>query len=174
MIDRYQLLNKYQDQSIKITGIFQHYSIVAKQFRDINTALLQDVYAHIDGKDLDVGHVWLQNVDRMKTLGLSLGDRIQCSCRVTTYKKRLMTPNKDGLMIENGISLGWPSEVVVINRIDSANILPIPIPSMKLNVQVERTTPMAVELTANEVIEPFSPAKLIREVRLLAKFGRWV
>ena len=74
MNEKHDLLSDYQDKRIQITGVFDRFSFVTKDYREIKTALLQDVYAHIDGKDVDIGHVWLQNADPLKPLGLTFGD----------------------------------------------------------------------------------------------------
>ena len=170
MIDRHQLLAEYQDERITITGVFERFSFITKQYRDIKTALLQDVYAHIDGKDLDLGHVWLQHADPLKEFDLTFGDRIQCNCRVMAYKKRLMTPNKQGLMFENRLSLCWPTEAKVISRLQLPEVQPILIPNV-VTAQITSPKPMPMEPTAKDAMESFNPAKMIMEVRRLAKLA---
>jgi hypothetical protein len=169
MIEKHELLSEYQDKRIQITGVFDRYSFVLKDYREIKTALLQDVYAHIDGKDVDLGHVWLQNADPLKPLGLNFGDRIQCKCRVRTYKKRLPVPNRDGLMVENKISLCWPTEVEVVSRLQpvtekASQQTPVS-PAYQGPVQPTSTQP------ASDSDGPTTPAKLIFEVRRLARLA---
>lgn len=163
----YALRATQEDERIKITGVFDKFSFIMQQFREIRTALLQDVYAHVDGKDLDIGHVWLQNADQLKALNLAFGDRIRCNCRVKTYKKRLMVPNKQGLMVENKLSLAWPMEVEVISRLQS--------PQTEANehpkVLVAPSKPSVPPLPPTEVADSISPAKMIVEVRRLAKMA---
>lgn len=170
MNEKHDLLSDYQDKRIQITGVFDRFSFVSKDYREIKTALLQDVYAHIDGKDVDIGHVWLQNADPLKPLGLTFGDRIRCNCRVKTYKKRLPVPNRDGLMVENKISLCWPTEVEVVSRLqpvaDESDHQPPPQPA----VQQRPVQPLSQPPT-HDGDGPTTPAKLIFEVRRLARLA---
>ena len=116
-------MEKYLDRRIEITGFFERFSFVPqKQNRDIKTALLQDVYAHVDGEDYDIGHVWLQNADPLRSFDLGYGDRIQCNCRVKSFKKRLTVPNKHGLMLENKLSLCLPTDVKIISRLECVEV----------------------------------------------------
>jgi hypothetical protein len=112
-----QRLFGYLDQRIDITGMFERFATVVVGFRFCRTALLQDVYARVDGRDTDIGHVWLQNADPLNTLGLTFGDRIRCNVRLTEYKKRLQVPNAAGAMVERKVSFAWPTEVEVISRL---------------------------------------------------------
>jgi hypothetical protein len=167
MIDRHDILAEYEDERIKITGVFDRFSVITQQYREIKTALLQDVYAHVDGKDLDIGHVWVQNANPLKSFSLAFGDRIRCNCRVKTYKKRLMVPNKQGLMVENKVSLTWPTEIEVISRLQS--------PQREDNEQprgIDAPSKAGVPLLLpTEVNDSISPAKMILEVRRLAKMA---
>lgn len=170
MNEKHELLTDYQDKRISITGVFDTFSFVSKDYREIKTAVLQDVYAHIDGKDVDIGHVWLQNTDPLKSLGLTFGDRIRCNCRVKTYKKRLTVPNRDGLMVENRISLCWPSEVEVVSRLHPTpehGSHTRPEPPVQPPVPVHPPIPQV----NSEAEGPTSPARLIFEVRRLARLA---
>ena len=117
MNDRRHALLGHVDQRIEISGMFERFSFVTYNLRDIRTALLQDVYAHVDGKNLDIGHIWLQHADPLKHCNLTYGDRIHCECRVTEYKKRLRVPNSDGLLSVTSVSLSWPTDVEVLSRL---------------------------------------------------------
>jgi hypothetical protein len=170
MIDKHEILADYEDERLKITGVFDKFSFVTMNYREIKTALLQDVYAHVDGKDVDLGHVWLQNADPLKSLDLGFGDRIQCNCRVKLYKKRLFVPNKQGLMVENKFSLAWPTDVEVISRskspTDNKSEPPVmPLPQIVLPQPVVPST---------DVPQQMSPAKAVSEIRRVAQvFGGW-
>lgn len=170
MIDRYDILAEHQDERVKITGVFERFGFITQHYREIKTALLQDVYAHIDGKDLDIGHAWLQNADQLKSLGLNFGDRIQCNCRVKTYKKRLLVPNRQGLMVENKLSLCWPTEVELISRLQP--------PPLQNDLSPVKPTEQIIlpppQLPSQEAKEQMTPAKVIAEVRRVAKLsGGW-
>lgn len=117
MNDRRQSLTPYLDQRIEITGMFEKYNFIVHNMRQFRTALLQDVYAHVDGMNLDIGHIWLQHADPLKPFNLTFGDRIRCDCRVTEYTKRLQVPNKDGALTVTSVSLSWPNNVEVIGRL---------------------------------------------------------
>lgn len=169
MNDRYDLLADYKDQRIKISGVFDRKHSVVHNYRENKTVLLQDVYAHIDGKDLDIGHAWLQNAESLTEFGLVPGDRIQCNCRVKPYKKRLMVPNHQGLMMENRISLCWPTDVVVISRQQSIEIKSVPKPNLVDSVQKIPPQPIVEEIPLSETTVPPNPAKVIREIRRLAQ-----
>jgi len=154
MNDRNEILEKCLDQRIAITGVFERFSfITTPHLREIKTALLQDVCAHIDGEDYDIGHVWLQNADSLKAIDLGFGDRIQCNCRVKTFKKRLRVPNRHGLMLENKLSLCFPTEVRIISRLEC------------IDVQEELASiPPKPEVSFKQV----DPAAIVVEVQRLA------
>jgi hypothetical protein len=121
MDERRDHLADYVDQRITVTGLFDKFSLQVAGVRQWRTALLQDVYAEVEGKQIDIGHIWVQNAEAMKNLGLAYGDRLRCNCRVGVYKKRLNTPNKDGLMVVERYNLSWPTEIEVISRVTRAS-----------------------------------------------------
>lgn len=84
--------------------------------RQFRIALLKDLYAEVDGKQIDLDHAWVQHAEPLKAMGLVCGDRIRCICRVGTYKKRLPVPNKDGLLQVIQYNLSFPSDIEVISR----------------------------------------------------------
>lgn len=94
-----ELLSKVIDQRIEITGIFDRYG---DDGRGNRTALLQEVYAHVEGRTIDLDHKWLQNVESFVGLEPSKGDRIKCTTRVRDYRN------------ENKLSLTWPLDVAII------------------------------------------------------------
>jgi hypothetical protein len=99
MDERRDHLADYVDQRITVTGLFDKFGLQVAGVRQWRTALLQDLYAEVEGKQIDIGHIWVQNAEAMKNLGLAYGDRLRCNCRVGAYKKRLNTPNKETLRV---------------------------------------------------------------------------
>jgi hypothetical protein len=149
-------LADYQDQRIEITGIFDKFSLLSLEYRDVKTALLQDVYAVLDGKEIDIGHIWLQGAEPLKNLDLVFGDRVKCSCRVKQYKKRLDVPNEVGLMQEIKYSLCFPTDVSVISRVDRPK-----------KIDLIRALPNE----ESDQEKPISPTQLILEVNRVAKLA---
>ena len=117
MTDIQVILAEHVDHRLTVTGMFERCSINLGGIRQWQTALLQDVFVTIEGKDHDFGHAWVQHAEAIKNLDLTYGDRIRCNCRIKPYKKRLPVPNKDGLMLEQRYSLSWPTDIEVINRV---------------------------------------------------------
>jgi hypothetical protein len=116
MDDKRDALADYLDRRITITGTFEKFDLQTSGVKQRKTALLQGAYAEVEGKQIDLGRVWVQHAEMPKGHGLAYGDRIKCNCRVTKYRKRLSTPNEDGLMLVTKYSLSWPNEVEVIGR----------------------------------------------------------
>jgi hypothetical protein len=116
MADKRAALADYLEERVSVTGMFEKYSLQFFENRQWRVALLQDVYVEIDGKQIDLGHMWLQHAEPLRQHDLRYGDRIRCSCRVTSYRKRLRVPNKDGLMVVQNYSLSWPTEVEILCR----------------------------------------------------------
>lgn len=116
MNDKRAVLADHVEDRVTVTGMFDKFSLCVNGLRQWRTALLQDVFVLIEGKDIDLGHMWVQHADPLKNLDLVYGDRLQCNCRVTAYKKRLRVPNKDGLMVIESYSLAWPTDIEIINR----------------------------------------------------------
>jgi hypothetical protein len=121
-------LADYVDQRLFINGMFDKFSYNCVGIREWKVALLQDVYAEIEGKQLDLGHAWVQHAEPLKKIDLGPGDWVRCNCRVTPYTKRLRVPNRDGLMIEPRYSLCYPTNVEVLGRalpVGRGNLAPI-------------------------------------------------
>jgi hypothetical protein len=116
MDDKRAILADHVEDRVTVTGMFDKFSLYVSGLRQWRTALLQDVFVLIEGKDIDLGHMWVQHADPLKKPDLVYGDRVRCNCRVTAYKKRLRVPNKDGLMVIESYSLAWPTDIEIINR----------------------------------------------------------
>jgi hypothetical protein len=130
MTDKRAALADYVDELVIVTGMFDKFSLHVNAIKQWRIALLQDVYVEVDGKQIDLGHMWVQHAEPLKQHGLGYGDRIRCTCRVTTYKKRLRGRNEDGLLVLQQYSLSWPTEVEIICRA-SKPAEPSPAPSFQ-------------------------------------------
>lgn len=128
MDDKRDALADYLDDRITVTGMLDKFDLQIVGIKQWKTALLQDVYAEVEGKQIDLGHVWVQHAETLKSHGLAYGDRIKCNCRVTKYQKRLRTPNEDGLMVVTKYNLTWPNEVEVISRAPRPAVAPVAAP----------------------------------------------
>lgn len=158
---RSETLAQFVDQRITIVGAFDKLTQVFRSQRNIHTALLQDVFAYVEDKEFDVGHVWIQHAEELRPLRLHPGDRIRCECRVKEYRKHLDLPNEQGFTSETKYSLIYPRGIEVINRVEAE---PITKPSLP-----EQT---AQRLEVPQRSEPpqfcISPVELVREVRRVA------
>jgi hypothetical protein len=159
MDNRRDVLADYRDQRLTITGMYDKCDLQVTATRQWRVALLQDVYAEIEGKQIDLGHIWVQHAEPLRSLDLKYGDRIRCNCRVTAYKKRLRVPNADGVMVVEQFSLSFPTEIEVLSRGTSKG-------------------PPEVSVTADEpevkAVNVNSPVNLILELKQLAeRAGGW-
>lgn len=159
MDDKRAALADYLDERVDITGMFDRFSLQVTGIKQWRTALLQDVYAEVEGKQIDLGHVWVQHADPLKQHDLAYGDRIKCNCRVTAYKKHLRVPNEDGLMVVEKYSLSWPTEVEVISQASRPS-------------EPSATSTLAASEPQQEELP--SPISLLVELKqLAAKAGGW-
>jgi hypothetical protein len=176
MSDKREALADYLDKRIEITGVFDKFSYQTSGVRQWRSALLQDVYALVDGKELDIGHVWLQNAEPLKNFNFTLGDRIRCNCRVTKYKKHLRVPNKEGLMVVNSFNLSWPTEIEVISRVSKSG----DDPGFLADGVIPATNPIPASHgvgTDSQTLEQagsINPVAMVLEVQRLAqRVGGW-
>jgi hypothetical protein len=164
-------LADYVDQRIVITGIFDKFGYNSVGIREWKVALLQDVYAEGEGKQIDIGHAWVQHAEELKKLDLGPGDRVKCNCRVKPYQKRLRVPNKDGLMIETRYSLCFPTDVEVLGRAAiPCRANPVVLPPLP------EVAPEPALLPAPQPVPPRSrnPASLVLTIKgLAAEAGGW-
>jgi hypothetical protein len=154
------LLANYLDQRITITGMFDKYTFNYTGIRQWRVALLQDVYAEVEGKQIDLGHIWVQHAESLKGHDLGYGDRIKCNCRVSDYKKRLRTPNEVGLMVVTKYNLSWPTEIEVISRATRPEAVAGPSPVQPLNSPGPGCDPQR---------STTDPVSLVLEVKRLAE-----
>jgi hypothetical protein len=152
---RSEILSQFVDQRIEICGAFDRLTQIFRSERNIYTALLQDVYAYVDDKEFDVGHVWIQHAEHLKPLKLHPGDRIRCECRVKEYKKYLDFANEQGFRSEIKYSLIYPRDIEV-HRVGEAEPAPPP--------------PLAPRCPEPPEIA-FGPVELVMEVRRVAKLA---
>ncbi len=66
---RRAVLEQFMGECITIEGAFDKMShTLSNRSREVPvwTALLQDVYIHSEGKEIDLGHVWIQHAGDIK------------------------------------------------------------------------------------------------------------
>ena len=116
---RRDMLAQFVDERVTIEGAFDRMSqAYSKQSRELPiwTALLQDVFLHSEGKEIDLGHAWIQHAGDIKATSPNHGERIRCCCRVTSYRKTLDIPNPDGFRMEIKYGLSFPKDIVILGR----------------------------------------------------------
>lgn len=159
MDNKRDVLADYRDERLTITGMYDKSDLQMTATRQWRVALLQDVYAEVEGKQIDLGHIWVQHAEPLRSLELKYGDRIKCNCRVTAYKKKLRVPNADGVMVVEQFSLSFPTEIEVLGRGTS-------------KVPPEAT--VAVDEPEVKAVGANSPVSLILELKQLAdRAGGW-
>lgn len=124
MNHKHELLADYLDERITITGMFEKYSLFLKGHVQYPLAFLQDVYAEVEGKQLDLGHVWVQHAGPLKGFNLRHGDRIKCECRVSKYTKRLKSRNEEGRLEVVLFNLAWPTNIEIVARAKASEPVP--------------------------------------------------
>jgi hypothetical protein len=163
--NRREVLEDYLDRRVAVNGVFDKFSNVYKSIRTIRTALLQDSEFEAEGKNFDIGHVYVQNAEVFRSHDLLQGDRVRCVCRVVTYKKYLRVPNDDGLMVVQKFTLAWPSDVEILYRVPRE---PQPALTPALVEKKVETAP------ASQIGGAADPVGLLLEVKELAKeAGGW-
>jgi hypothetical protein len=177
---RRELLADYVDKRITIAGMYDKLDSFDTGVRRWKTALLQDVFAEVEGKEIDLGHLWVQHAEPLRDANLKYGDRVKMNCRVGKYQKRLRTPDgKTGLMMVTAYNVSWPTEVEILCRVNKEEQVPSKsfTPVLTENGTLEKTDIKFVppKPSSDDVVSELPTAvSLILEVKKLAeRAGGW-
>lgn len=184
MDNKRDALADYRDERVTITGMFDKFSLQMNSTRQWRVALLQDVYAEVEGKQIDLGHVWVQHAEPLRSLDLNYGDRVKCNCRVTPYKKRLSVPNSEGMIVVENFSLSYPTQIEVVCRVLASDQPATAVPgTVVATTTVPATADPVTVVTATDVpaeqfkkgsVETNVSVSVILDLRQLAgKAGGW-
>lgn len=109
MNENEKILKSHVDKRLTISGAFDKLGPApGKSYR---VALVQDVTAMIEGKEIDLGHTWIQQADTFIGFNLEPSDRFTCSCRVLPYPK-----SGPGGKTVTGYGFGYPTKIEKIGR----------------------------------------------------------
>jgi hypothetical protein len=165
---RAEILDYLVDKRVSISGRFDRFSTIFGAMRDKKTALMQDCYAHVEGKDIDLGHIWLQNVEPLLDFDLDRGDRLIMTTRVTEYKKSFLDPDGGGYKTEIQPSFCWPEDIEIQKQVrrPTEDVRPLDAQHQnRLHQAVEEKQP------SQQQTEQVSAFKLIGEVKRLARMA---
>lgn len=111
-------LEPYEDTRIEVEGYYDASKAVydQKKRRNIQTVLFQDAIAYVDGKEIAMGHAWIQAANSIVNLKCHRDDKVRFTARVNRYMKNLDVPNADGLMQEWRFGLADPEGVEVTEK----------------------------------------------------------
>jgi hypothetical protein len=116
----------------------------------------------LDGKEYDLGHMWVQHAETLEALSLAFGTRLKMTCRVTQYFKR----HEGGTVAAYGLRL--PSDVEILYAPPTPVRPPEPPPPVVVEPPAKaEPAPPAVEKV--QAAEPAEPLKLLRDVKELAR-----
>src|SRR5262245_15763307 len=115
-----QALEPFLDARVIVRGVFDRTTELTTKMGTIPCVLLQDAEFEKEGKTYDLGHLYVQNAQALRNMRddgeLKFGDRIECICRVHSYRKRLPIVNQQGLMMVTSYGVSWPQNVKVISQ----------------------------------------------------------
>lgn len=114
--DGQTILSQFIDQRVVIQGVIDKKTDRFLNQREVRIVLLQDVFLLYEGKDIDLGHAWVQEANELDRY--PNGQRIQCSCRVKQYKKYTDGLNTGGSKYIWRYSLAYPTNIVACGGID--------------------------------------------------------
>ncbi len=110
-------LEPYLDQRVNLSAMFEKFNNLYRPTHTIRCVLVQDGVVEVEGKELDIGHLWIQHAHALEALELVAGDRIKCNCRVGTYQKRHKTVTKEGVMVTTEYNLHSPTDCEATYRV---------------------------------------------------------
>jgi hypothetical protein len=114
--DRRDQLTPYVGQEVEAKGVFRRMDLRVHGTRTNRTALVERLFVTVDGKTLDIDHVWVQYADAIKALDPRPGEKVKFRATVGTYTKEKPTEDGQGIKRVQTYNLSNPEAVACPDR----------------------------------------------------------
>lgn len=127
----------YVDHRIEVEGYYETSNVLNTNGRPNKTVLIQEGMAFVDGKEIPIGHAWVQSASNIVNLKPLRGQKIRFTAVVNQYTKSLQVPNESGMMSELRCGLIRPEDAEIVGGYGDEkggdyNAIPTPTPRYEI------------------------------------------